>query len=812
MSKLLFALLLTFSLFSCDSHKSSNPDLYAFVPEASSFIIESENLTDFLEKLESNTLFKNSKVIGNLDLSGIRNFSSIFPPSNSLVCIVEKDSLNYNYVILTKSINDSLLVKTQKDLSIESISTKDFSYKKVIIGNTTVYSTENGQILIASNSLGLLKKVIDNKGSDNLRSENFKKAIAARSKGKTSLFINHNPSTDKDKEISSSKTSFADWSLLDIDLSDNQLNYNGITLAKEQPKQILNIFQGIQHQKNEIAKITPASSSGFYSFTYNNFNAISKNLRLYNADSISISENNILNYTKEAGVLFIEQETAIALTLIDSQLATEAFPLIDEIKTEFRGIPIYSTSEINYLKSLEPLITIGTPKYYSIMDNFLIYSEKQETLEQIISAFQNDLTLEKTTSFEKVQEHLANASSLLIVTTPQISSIKRSNPLIVEKFSSIINLSKDYDLAATQLVSNGGFTHIHGIVLKEGDKNSTKSQSFETATHSLRITGKPHVLKNHNSKDLEIATQDENNVLSLQNLSGKVLWKKKLKSQILGEIAQVDLFKNGNLQMAFATLNRLHVLDRNGNAVKPFPLEFNDAITQALAIFDYDNRKNYRFVIVQKNDLLMFDSKGKGVKGFDLKRTASEIIQSPKHIRIKNKDYIVVPEKNGKLHALSRQGKERILVKEKIQFSESEWYENKNELVSISEEGKLVRIAQNGKVSKKNLTSGGDTRIAANEKILVLLSENNLKFNNKEITLDYGLYTEPKLYKVSSGTYISVTDTQAKKVYLFNEQGALVPNFPVYGISLVGLSNSKTKNKSIMLVQGENNEIISYEF
>ena len=43
----------------------------------------------------------------------------------------------------------------------------------------------------------------------------------------------------------------------------------------------------------------------------------------------------------------------------------------------------------------------------------------------------------------------------------------------------------------------------------------------------------------------------------------------------------------------------------------------------------------------------MYDKKAKKVKGFKFEKTSSKILFPPKHIRIKNKDYIVFQLSNG---------------------------------------------------------------------------------------------------------------------------------------------------------------------
>ncbi len=87
--------------------------------------------------------------------------------------------------------------------------------------------------------------------------------------------------------------------------------------------------------------------------------------------------------------------------------------------------------------------------------------------------------------------------------------------------------------------------------------------------------------------------------------------------------------------------NVVYILDRNGKDVGPFPIKFNDEITQPLSVFDYDNKKNYRFFVVQGKETLMIDTKGKTVKGFKFNKANGNIVSQPKHFRIGTKDYIV---------------------------------------------------------------------------------------------------------------------------------------------------------------------------
>ena len=76
----------------------------------------------------------------------------------------------------------------------------------------------------------------------------------------------------------------------------------------------------------------------------------------------------------------------------------------------------------------------------------------------------------------------------------------------------------------------------------------------------------------------------------------------------------------------------------------------DDEIFIVWTVFDYENNRNYRFLIVNDKQIKMIDKNAKLVKGFKLSKTKNKIINPIKHFRIKGKDYIVVQESNGKIN------------------------------------------------------------------------------------------------------------------------------------------------------------------
>ena len=814
MNKLLTALLVVFTLISCEKSETSSSDLFTFIPEGSSYILSTNNIPEFLSQVDTTKVLNKDKIQFGFNFSEIKEYTQLLPVSKSLIAFSRKDSVSYNFLLIAEAKKDTLIIKNHPNFSVESISTKELDYKKISLNNKVTYSAFINNTILASSSKKLLLEAVKLSDSKIIRSESFNKAIAAASLDKSALFINHATlkSISGKNKISENKLDrpIADWSVVDLDLGATKINFNGISVSNADSDNILEIFRNIQHQKNELQNIVPISAYGFYSFTYNDFKNIDANLKKYRKDSLVLNDNNLLNFTNEAGVIFLQGDMAIGFNTTDSQLAKESLPDPEELLTEYRGVSIYSISENSPIKFLEPLIDVEGIKVYAFLDNFLVYAKNQEALEVIISNYQNNTTYSKQQSFIDLQSDLAESSSLLMVATPKLVWEQEYGSLpfqIQQDFAPF--LSKDYSFSAIQFVQSDGFSHIHGTIGKGGTNQDEEAQKTTTISLPEPVSGDPFLFS-ISSKTNAIAYQDINNVLYVVSSQGKTLWKKQLNSKILGELQQIDLRKNGSQYLAFATLNNFFVIDGRGKETAGFPLKFKDLITQPIAIFDYDNNKNFRFVITQKNKLLMYDAKGNAVNGFDFKGASSEIIQPPKHIRIKNKDYIVVPEQNGKLHILSRQGDERISVKGKIDFSESAWYENNNHFVSLSEDSKLLKIDSNGKISQQKVEGSNGLKITANENVLVFLSENILKINKNEIQLDFGLYTNPRIHKLGGNSYISIADTQSKKVYLFTENGELLPNFPVYGVGVSGITNNG--NSRTALIMGEGNEVIFYSF
>jgi hypothetical protein len=92
----------------------------------------------------------------------------------------------------------------------------------------------------------------------------------------------------------------------------------------------------------------------------------------------------------------------------------------------------------------------------------------------------------------------------------------------------------------------------------------------------------------------------------------------------------------------------------------------------------------------------------------------------------------------------------------------------------------------------------------------VTLDDNKLRINGKLVELPFGIYSKPKSFTVNRNTYVSVTETQENKVFIFNKSGILLPGFPVYGTSAIDMGTSSSEGKTIFVVKGSRKEILLY--
>lgn len=815
--KKFFAILLPLFLFGCQQKNPEKQNLTSFLPKTAAVIVQVPNLKDFFTDLQKPEIFsKNNKIFdGRLSrkLSFLKEIDSTSP---ALLSFSRNSEGKYDYLLITRTPPERL--DSIKGLTAEKLKLNGQPSEKLLWKKNEFFATRLQDVSLMSSSQTLLEKTLAEEGR--LKNKNFDRVYSVADRKKASVFLNHDLAPEIFRSLFPGKDfpllkDFAGWSMVDLDLSTESVKLNGIAIPGDRKKAIQNIFSGTGLNENQIAEVTPVSAEDFISYSFQDFETLQKNLLEYREDSTALPRPQILASASEFGIIEQNGNRSFVVNSIDTTATRLALASQQKIAEEFHGNKIFKFDQVNrFSESLKPLLSIKNLQFYTLLDHFFIFSQNLKEIENIITAFQTKNTLRKQEYYQQSIGKLSSEASMLFVanTSEFLPAFANNDSAELKQKLTNFRLNRN-KVAALQVIQQEDFAHLHALIDQASPAELSTHEVNQVLSVELEnpLATQPFLFQNHRNDQKDIAVQDEENVLYLIGNKGNIYWKKKLPGRISGDIHQVDLFRNGKYQLAFTTDHSLEVIDRDGNTVKPFPIKFRDRITQPLSVFDYDHNRKYRFVVTQNKELFMINGDGKSVKGFEFDKAESEIVQPPKHIRISNKDYILVPEASGKLNILSRRGSSRIAVKGKFDFGENEWYENKKHFLSSDPAGDLIRIDQNGNVKREKLNLAENNKITATEDLLVILNENILKINGKEIELDFGLYTQPQIFSENGEKYIAITDLQAQRVYIFNEKAELLPGFPVYGTSQIDLGNVDIDRRMEFVVKGEENEILLYK-
>lgn len=750
----------------CSKDATSRKEPLRFAPQDAEVILNINVTDSFLQHYKANP------ILGALTDN---HKKTLFKGLNLLDSLTHLESAHIVFSEIEAFNHTTLISPLSSEFEDNNVYTGTIDYKNVSYKTAkNKFSAIIDSIYIVSSSENVLQQIIEQHQNDSYFNIAATEKLLSISNSDVSVLV-----TPKSKHHftifpTSYNSLFNDWLLFDVTLDPNTLILNGTIL--ETVKDSLPQLNTSSFNNYELA---PINSDAFSSYVYHDAKAFRK-IHLKDTDTIPY-----LAEAEELSFITMRNNSLVFLKLFDSDQT--GFSGID-INSEYRGYPIY---DLPHTIHLNDKASKGDVAF--LIDNYLVFGSSLDAIHEFIQEYSNNNLLGDNNDFNTVLESLNSQGHQL--------DIHATTSFIEEKSL------KTYPFITHQLIHENGFTQITTVlskIIKQQSGGIAEIASIQLDNHFITS---PQFVLNHRNGKPEIIIQDEDFNLYLVTLGGKVLWKKKLDSKILGDIKQVDIYKNRKLQYAFCTKNSMYVIDRNGNDVENFPVTFKDNITQPLNVFDYDKNKKYRFTIVQDNDLFVLDSKGKRVRGFNYSKE-SNITSIPRHYRIKTKDYIVFNTRSS-IKILDRTGKTRVAVKEPILSDDplNTIFVDNGSFVYTDNNGVFYRISTNGNVSKET-TLLSKPSVDYGKKTKAVLSENKLLVNDKTIELPFGNYTPIEVFTGNNTDYIHTTNLETNKVNLFQSSGTLMKNFPVFGSSSADMIFNK--RQKLLCVLGNQNTIIVY--
>ncbi len=807
----LIALLLVLAVGSSCISKKVDSELIQSIPDGSKVIIALDDLEDLNDLLANNPLYDQIASLQRLqELKKISSFLKDYELSTQSFLALSMEGKNKAVITLLVDEADA-----PQD-SIRIVSKKNYNDVQIIerrSGNGSYFTAVKDGTHIASSSILVVESLIRRPLENYVFDDSFVQ-LFERTHKDLSIYIN---ATDdqwlyqfllgKNKV---DHNNHAQWYQIEPSMDATAIYMEGLVVYKDSLKQKQAIYNNLDPQENKIAGITPASFLSIKSVSYTDADVLLSNLRTFkgNAPVMPALLKEALYQSTELSSIRLEKGTGLIFSLLPEK---EDFINLDSLSTAkitYRDQPIYTLPEQLNTKSLHPITVDYDLHYVSIVDDYMILTQEQATMELILASFKNGTTLANQNWWKQASKNMSTSSTVLNVTgleqwSHPYFNIDPADQKILENID-----RKSTKAVISQYVHEDGyaFYRMEIPIATTVSDQPLVAQKGSFKTESPIIAG-PFLFENHLNNTHDVVIQTEDLELKLISENGSLYWSKKLDSPIIGGINKVDVYKNGRYQLLFNTSSKVYLLDRNGNNVEKYPYKAPATITQPMSVFDYDNNRNYRFVITLKDDLLMLDSSGSKVNGFDYS-PSGVINNSPIHVRKGKKDYIAFTTAQGRFMLLNRTGDVRTKVKKPVDVVGGLYFQN-NLITAMTNDQKIVHVdPTTGTVTPTKFEVTESSRLAIGSGIQLIQNNESLLINNKEVELPYGSYTPAQITTIKNKVFISLVETGENKVYLLDNDGNILPFFPVYGSKNAAIAGAKTRT----LTTCDNQEVLIYKW
>ncbi len=470
-------------------------------------------------------------------------------------------------------------------------------------------------------------------------------------------------------------------------------------------------------------------------------------------------------------------------------------------------------------------------RYYMITDQYLLVADDAALLEEILHLYRSGRTLDMNDNFKRFRQNLSDQANLSLYV-----NLRDGLPLL-ESFGS--NQLKyqlkrnqqvfgEFEAVALQFTSFKELIY-QSVVLKHNPNYKEESLVAWKTELDNPMVGQPHIVEDHLTSAYNLIVFDSENQLYLINPDGEVLWKKQLSETPISEVFVVDYYKNGKFQFLFNTANYLQLIDRNGNNVAGYPVKLRSQATNGIAVFDYNNHKDYRILVSCADKLTYnYELKGNQVDGWQKPRSLEIVTKQVERLIAAGKDYIIITDIKGNVRIVDRRGNVRISPRGKLEKSiHADFYLNKTNskgiLLTSDKQGKLLYVSSAGQLSTTDFGQFSPEHFFLYEDFnqdgntdFIYLDENDLLIFDRfkkdlfRYTFKNTIVTKPRFFNITKRKrLLGIVSEASREIYLIDKNGRMIISSGLTGETPFAVGSLHDSDE-INLVTGVGNTLYNY--
>ncbi len=672
------------------------------------------------------------------------------------------------------------------------------------------------------------------------------------------------------KELIGEMNYLADWSGLDVNFKEDNIILNGFTSSVDSGNMLSDLFINQNAPRSSIGEVLPSTISTFISMGMEDFNtyytqykALLKNNGNYarhqndldqlkksygenleklfgdiidNEFCLALGENNNNSGEQEAFAVFKVKSKSFAEKRLSEMLENYTGKNnINSYITKYQldnesSYKIYKLPTQHMIANLfGNIFKVVNEHYYTFVGNYLIFGNSVKSLSLFIHQNVINQTLINDPTYKIFADNLSAKSNVVFYTNLSRSIENFSNLVdekLVKSWEKNIGVFQKVQTLGLQINSGNNMLY-NTITLKYSPKFYNKTHTVWESLLDTVSDFKPKFVVNHITKQYEIFIQDLKNNIYLINKAGRIEWKVQIPEKIRSDVYQIDYYKNGKLQYLFSTDNYLYLMDRNGNYVEKYPVKLRAKATNGMALFDYDDNKDYRiFIACDDNKIYNYMKDGSIVSGWEFGKTESAVNMPIEHFTIGDKDYIVFGDRL-KTYILDRRGDTRVDVKELFPRSVNNSYlldegGDAPRLVTTDTSGTVKFIYFDGSVKDVKIGEFSPTHYfdfkdmdGDGKREFIFLDGKSLQVfkQNKTKMFSYafdGRISERPIYFHFSynDRKLGAVCSSKNEIYLINNDGSLFPGFPLRGSTSFSIGDFNRETSQFNLIVGNKDNFL----